>query len=169
MMKTVLITGMSGTGKTTVINELALQGYAAVDLDNDRFSVWADAEEDPDQPDNEVRPGKDWIWNTEAVQQLLSGQHTNPLFVSGCASNMARFYPQFTHIILLAAPAAVLVQRLRLRQQPAYGHTDEEINRILRLKQSIEPLLKQAAGLEIDTSLPLPSVIAAILRYTATQ
>jgi dephospho-CoA kinase len=39
-MKRVLITGMSGTGKSTVILELAARGYKAVDLDSDEFSEW---------------------------------------------------------------------------------------------------------------------------------
>ena len=38
-MKRVLITGMSGTGKSTVIAELAARGYKAVDVDEPEFSV----------------------------------------------------------------------------------------------------------------------------------
>ena len=34
VMKRVLLTGMSGTGKSTVINELAARGYKAVDIDD---------------------------------------------------------------------------------------------------------------------------------------
>jgi hypothetical protein len=33
-MKRVLLTGMSGTGKSTVINELTARGYKAVDTDD---------------------------------------------------------------------------------------------------------------------------------------
>jgi predicted ATPase len=33
-MKRVLLTGMSGTGKSTVIKELAARGYKAVDTDD---------------------------------------------------------------------------------------------------------------------------------------
>jgi dephospho-CoA kinase len=36
----ILITGMSGTGKSTVISELADRGYHAVDTDNDFWSEW---------------------------------------------------------------------------------------------------------------------------------
>ncbi len=37
-MKCVLLTGMSGTGKSTVIEELAARGYKAVDADADGWS-----------------------------------------------------------------------------------------------------------------------------------
>ena len=39
-MKRVLLTGMSGTGKSTVINELAARGYQAVDTDDHGLSEW---------------------------------------------------------------------------------------------------------------------------------
>lgn len=39
-LKRVLITGMSGTGKSTVIRELALRGYKAIDTDYDDLSVF---------------------------------------------------------------------------------------------------------------------------------
>ena len=41
-MKRILVTGMSGTGKSTVIGELAARGYKAVDADCDEFSEWVE-------------------------------------------------------------------------------------------------------------------------------
>jgi predicted ATPase len=38
MMKRVLLTGMSGTGKLTLIQELSKHGYKAVDVDTDEWS-----------------------------------------------------------------------------------------------------------------------------------
>lgn len=43
-MKRILLTGMSGTGKSTVISELAARGYKAVDADSDEFSQWVEVE-----------------------------------------------------------------------------------------------------------------------------
>ncbi len=43
-MKRILLTGMSGTGKSTVIAELATRGYKAVDADGDEFSQWMEVE-----------------------------------------------------------------------------------------------------------------------------
>ncbi|WP_220198842.1 hypothetical protein [Ktedonospora formicarum] len=39
-MKRILLTGMSGTGKSAIICELAARGYKAVDVDSDEFSQW---------------------------------------------------------------------------------------------------------------------------------
>lgn len=166
-MKTILITGMSGTGKSTVILDLQTLGHKAFDLDSDAFSIWVDAEEDPDDSDNEVAPGKDWVWHEQRVRELLSAhtQGTEPLFVSGCASNMRKFYPDFDHIILLTAPASTIIQRLQTRQNNTYGRSAEELARVLSLQQTIEPLLRQKADLEIDTSIPGRSTADLILRH----
>ena len=42
LMKRILLTGMSGTGKSTLISELAARGYKAVDADCDAFSEWVE-------------------------------------------------------------------------------------------------------------------------------
>ena len=157
---------MSGTGKSTIILNLQSRGYDAVDLDTDAFSTWADADTDAIYPDNEVKPGKDWVWHEERVSALLSDNSKDILFVSGCASNMEQFYSYFEHVILLTAPEALIVQRLQSRDESSYGQSAEEVARVLRLKQSIEPLLRSVADLEIDTSMPCQPVIELILQHT---
>jgi dephospho-CoA kinase len=164
MKKIILITGMSGTGKSTIILDLLSRGYHAVDLDSASYSTWVDAVPDPEYPDNEVQPGKDWVWQEERVHELLSSD-IQLLFVSGCASNMSKFYPWFDHIILLTAPDEVIVKRLSTRRGNAYGHSPEEAARVLRLKQDIEPLLRGAADLEIDTSVSGRSAVDLVLRH----
>ena len=164
-MKTILITGMSATGKSTLINELCDLGYTAIDFDNDTYSIWADAESTPEFPDNEVIPGKDWIWHEERVLNLLNTTETDLLFVSGCASNMSKFYPWFNSIILLTTTEKVMADRLATRKGIAYGQTPPEVARILRLKQTIEPLLVNAADLVIDSNASLQSIMGIILQH----
>ena len=89
-MKRVLITGMSGTGKSTVIQELASRGYPAHDLDTPEWSEWIDA-----APSDDLTPvqGNDWVWRESRVRELLSGSEEGTLFISGCAENMNRLFP----------------------------------------------------------------------------
>jgi hypothetical protein len=56
--------------------------------------------------------GKDWVWREDRIQELLSSDDVEVLFLSGCSPNQGKFYPQFDHIVLLTAPPAVLVERL---------------------------------------------------------
>lgn len=111
-MKRVLITGMSGTGKSTLIGELAARGYKAVDTDSDEWSEWVNIV--GDSPAGRIAE-PDWIWREDRIQRLLSTEDADVLFVSGCKSNQPKFYGQFDHIVLLSAPAGVIIERLATR------------------------------------------------------
>src|SRR5688500_6361866 len=139
-MKRVLLTGMSGTGKSTLIGALSARGYNAVDADSDEWSAWVDYVTTPGEVGSPVEPNRDWVWREERMQALLAREDTPTLFVSGCAQNMGKFYPQFDYIILLSAPAAIIVERLATRTNNAYGKRPDEVARVLSLIQTIEPL-----------------------------
>jgi shikimate kinase len=160
-MKRVLLTGMSGTGKSTVINELAARGYKAVDANDHGLSELVTVPQD--QPTG-LAPGQDWVWREDRIQDLLSTDDVDMLFLSGCAPNQGKFYPQFDHIVLLTAPVPVIVERLANRTTNPYGKHPDEVARVLHLRQTVEPLLRGAAGLEVDTSAPLDQVVATVLR-----
>jgi hypothetical protein len=74
--------------------------------------------------------------------------------VSGCSPNQGKFYPQFDHIVLLTAPAAVIVERLANRTTNPYGKHPDEVARVLYLQQTVQPLLRRGAGLRWTPALP---------------
>jgi len=150
VMKRVLLTGMSGTGKSTVIGKLASLGYKTVDTDDDGLSVWT---------------GTEWLWDEDRIQWLLSTDDAEALFLSGTTRNQVTFYPQFDHVILLSAPVQVIVERLATRTTNDYGKHPEELAEVLGFQETIEPLLRRGASLEVDTSAPLDQVIETILAH----
>lgn len=156
----VLITGMSGTGKTAVIQELKACGFTAIDLDTSDWSFWVDA-----APTDGLTPaeGKDWIWQEDRVRALLSAPREGPLFISGCAENMHRLYPLIDRIILLSAPIDTIMARLEKRSASGYGHKAEERARIDELIATIEPILREAAHHEVDTGGPTAETVDRIL------
>ena len=64
---------------------------------------------------------------------------------------------------LLSAPADVMTERLTTRTNNSYGKTPSEAARILEQKETIEPLLRRAATVEVDSSAPIDKVLASIV------
>lgn len=148
-MKRVLLTGMSGTGKSSVIEALAARGYKAVDTDDG----WC-----------EPLPGGRQRWREDAIDQLLATEDADVLFVAGCEENQVRFQPRFDVIILLSAPAEILAERLASRANNPYGKTPGDLRRVFDDLREVEPLLRKAADYEIRTTTPLNDVVTAVLR-----
>ena len=147
-MKRVLLTGMSGTGKSSVIRALSARGFRAVDTDDG----WCEP-----LPDGRQR------WREDAIGQLLDAEDADVLFVAGCEENQVRFHPRFDLIILLSAPAGVLTERLASRTANSFGKAPGELGRVLDDLQAVEPLLRKVATHEIRTTRPLADVVAEIL------
>jgi dephospho-CoA kinase len=160
-VKRVLLTGMSGTGKSTVIRALAARGYKAVDADEPGWSELVDV---PGHPGvSAAAPGRDWVWREDRIRELLSTEDAAVLFLSGCASNQGKFYPQFDHVILLSAPVPVMLERLATRTTNPYGKDPAEVAMVLHNTRTVEPLLRRRASLEVDTRVPLDQVVETIL------
>jgi dephospho-CoA kinase len=148
-VKRILLTGMSGTGKSSVIEELVARGYKAIDTDDG----WS-----------ELQPDGRQLWREDAIQSLLTTEDAAVLFVAGCEENLAKFLPQFDHVVLLTAPLVILVERLATRTNNAYGKSTEEFRRFLDDVQNVEPLLRRVADHEVRTTAPLDEVVTTILR-----
>lgn len=140
---------MSGTGKSAVVQALAARGFKAIDTDDG----WS-----------EPQPGGRQRWREDAISGLLAAEDAPVLFVAGCEENQVHFHAQFDHIILLSAPAEILAERLATRTGNPYGKAPGELDRILADLDSVEPLLRQVADYEIQTTTPVDEVVAAILR-----
>lgn len=149
-MTTVLLTGMAGTGKSTVVARLRELGHAAVDIDADGLLD---------------ETGGEALWVEEGVREVLATA-PRPLFVAGCAANQGAFYADFSHVVLLSAPADVIRERLASRTTNRFGKDPGELARVLADLAEVEPLLRRGATLEIDTSAATPEeVVVRVLEH----
>jgi len=152
-MKRVLITGMSGTGKSSLLHELAARGYRTVDTDYCDYFETVDGER---------------LWREDRISALLSSAPDEPpgvLFVQGTTRNQGLFYFRFHHIVLLSAPAEVLAERLTTRTTNPYGKDPAELAETLEYQQTVEPLLRAAATLEVVTTVPAGQVADIVLGH----
>ena len=148
-MRRILLTGLSGTGKSTAIAHLVDLGYKAIDLDSEGLCEW------------DANGGE--LWLEDQVGRLLATEDADALFLAGCAANQVKFYPQFDHVVLLNAPAEVMADRLTARTNNPYGKRPSEAARVLVQKNTIEPLLRQTATVEVDTSAPIDQVVEVLV------
>jgi dephospho-CoA kinase len=147
-MKRVLLTGMSGTGKSSVIRKLAALGYKAIDTDDG----WCEQ-----LPDGRQQ------WREQAIAGLLDTEDTDVLFIAGCEENQARFQSRFDLIILLSAPDQTMIERLAARTGNPYGTAPGDLDRILADLDTVGPLLRRTADYEIRTTIPLTDVVAEVV------
>ncbi|MFC4140012.1 MULTISPECIES: AAA family ATPase [unclassified Microbacterium] len=137
-MPRILVTGMSGTGKSTLLAELARRGHRTVDTD---YDGWTTA---------------DGLWD-EARMQALLREHDH-LIVQGTVENQGRFYDRFAHIVLLSAPIDVMIERVSRRTNNPYGHSTEDQDEIRRNTRDVEPLLRRGATIELDARRSIPDL-----------
>jgi shikimate kinase len=148
----VLITGMSGTGKSTVLRELSRRGHTVVDTDDPGWS------EQVRTQDGDVEQ----LWIEPRLAALLADVHQRGLFVSGCVRNRGSFYTSFDLVVLLSAPAETMLRRIRSRASNSFGKEPAERDRILRDLAEVEPLLRAGCTVELRADRPLPEVVDAV-------
>ena len=146
-MARVLVTGMSGTGKSTLLAELSRRGHEAVDTD---YGGWQ-------LPDG--------TWDEQRMAALLDRHAT--VVVSGTVDNQGRFYDRFQHVVLLSAPLAVLVDRVVNRSNNPYGKTPAEQADIERYVREVEPLLERGATVRLDGRRPVNELADAVEQLLA--
>jgi dephospho-CoA kinase len=155
----VLVTGMSGTGKSVALAELARRGHRVVDTDYGGYSE--------EVPSSEAG-GWEQRWREDQIDALLDQHDEGVLFIAGCVANQGKFYSRFDAVVLLSAPADVILQRVATRKTNNFGKTDAEQHRILHDLATVEPLLRAGATAEIDTCAPLDHVVDALARIADT-
>lgn len=146
----ILVTGMSGTGKSSALAELANRGFDVVDTGDGGVSVWSDSE-------------GGYVWDEERIVEILERPRERALYVSGTVSNQGGFYPYFDAVVLLHAPEDVLLERIDARTTNDFGKSGDERERILRDLADVEPLLRATCTHEVDATQPLEAVVEQLV------
>jgi hypothetical protein len=145
---------MSGTGKTSLLNELSRRGHQTVDTDYGDYYETVDGER---------------LWRAERIASLLDDAERSSdhglLFVQGTTRNQGLFHDRFARIVLLSAPPDVLAARLRTRTNNPYGRAPRELAETLENVRTVEPLLRKVATLEIVTTIPVSRVADLVLEH----
>lgn len=164
----ILITGVSGSGKTTIASELSSLGYHAINMDSvDGLCSWVDLSSGEFVPDGRELDSNwlethDWWWRSEKLNELLAG--TEDGYFCGSSGNEKEFFSLFGKVILLNMDADLINERiLNNHRDHSYGKMPGEIEAILGYFENFQTDAIKAGAVVIDARKPLNEVVDLIL------
>jgi broad-specificity NMP kinase len=162
-----LITGVAGTGKSTLAAELRKRGYAAYDTE-EGFSYYADKltgepVSRPHEPTQEWYDQHHRIFDEKIVMNLLKKHAAEPLFICSITANQAKFYPQFDKLFLLTAPDEIITHRLGTRTNNYFGRHPLDLQRVIGRHQQFDEELIADGAVVIDSTRPIQAVADEII------
>jgi len=169
-MSAVQITGMSGTGKSTIAAVLAGRGLAAVDADGDRLlsrNIDSDGNvvEDVAVPDFAWLARHSWEWNPARLDELIGAVTPATLYVCGCADNELQLADRFTLVFLLEIDEPTMLARLASRDKE-FGRIGDTREYQRRKLPGYQNRVRASGAIPIDARRPLDHVVNEILSHT---
>ena len=161
-VKNFLVEGVSGTGKTSVCNELRRRGYQAINGDNE-LAYQGDPE--TGDPTN-GHTHEHHLWRVDKVRALVADQDEPVTFFCGGSRNFSTFIDLFDGVFVLQVDRDTLVRRLDERPVDEWGGRRDERELAMRLHQTGEDV--PSDGTPIDATAPLARVVDEIVRQAVS-
>ncbi len=146
-----LISGLPGTGKTSVCEELQLRGFDAIDADK-AFGL-------------QTKNG--WIWQDKELCKALDNLTVDTLFICGSASNRDEYIHRFKTVFILHVDTETLRSRLTNRTNNNFGKDPAALTRQLKLNEGAKEYSIKRGRLVIDATQPLTAVVDEIVDKVA--
>ena len=156
-IKNYLVEGVSGTGKTSVCDELRRRGYHAIH--GDRELAYQG-----DPRTGEPLGGfahEHHIWDVDKVRALVADRSHSASYFCGGSRNFDRFIDLFDGVFVLEIDLDTLNRRLAARPEDEWGGRASERELIARLQATKEDIPKNAIA--IDATEPISRVVDEIL------
>ncbi len=153
-----LIEGVSGTGKSSVCEELRNRGYHAVNGD-----VELAYQGDPltGLPTTGFTH-EHHIWDVAKVKAIVEDHGEESTFFCGGSRNFDKFIDFFDKVFVLNVDKDTLERRIATRSNNDWGGRQAERELIFKLHATQEDV--PAIGIRIDATAPLQEVVDEILR-----
>ncbi len=157
-MRNYLIEGLSGTGKTSVCDELQRRGYHAIHGDRE-LAYQGDPETGQPTGGSEH---EHHIWDVDKVNALVADKGAPVTFFCGGSRNFSRFIGLFDGVFVLQVDLDTLNRRLDARPNDEWGGgIPTERSLITRWHQTNETLPEN--GIVINATAPITRVVDQIL------
>lgn len=166
----VLITGIAGTGKSTIVKSLNERGIFSIDLhDVPGLMFWQDK---ITKEKVEYTPihSHDWfdtvdrICDIEKLKEILS-KHDNVVMAGTSGDNQTEYFPLFDKIILLQCNPEILIHRMKTRiNKSGYGKTKAEQEDNIEWQKEFDPFVLSNGAVSVNTEGDLNDVVDQIVK-----
>ncbi|GEK23293.1 AAA family ATPase [Cellulomonas xylanilytica] len=155
-----LIEGLSGTGKTTVAEELERRGHHVVHGDRVLAYRGDPATGEPTEADGH----ENHLWDVVTVRALVADHNHDATFFCGGSRNYPTFIDLFDRVFVLEVDLDTLHRRLDARPDEEWGGgVPTERERIVHWHQTKTDV--PTDGIAIDSTAPVERVVDEILRH----
>lgn len=169
MKKAILITGMSGTGKSTLGKSLKDSGYIVHDIENisGMFTTTdlRTGEILTEWNTNDLNQIKHLVFacNKEKLSELIKEETGELSFYCGTATNITDIISLFDKVILLQANPKTIRYRLSTRKTHDFARDPEMQDWIIEIKKSFEDSVIQGGAISIDANGSLEETVQKVL------
>lgn len=165
-----LVTGVSGTGKTTVCRELKKRGIVTIGIDEEpHLAYWVNKHGEPfvgDEVDfNEAFLAEhDWMCDTSMLKKLIETSE-KPVVICGNCENIVDCMQLCNQTVLLACDPDVFLARIEAREGNNYGKTPAAKEALLGYYQADNEKIMKAGAKMVDASQSLEAVVGEVCQY----
>lgn len=163
------ITGIAGTGKSTLASELRKHNILTYDVDVIEGLCHWRHKETKEKARYFTGVGKDWIdaheWicDEEMLRSMLDKHPDSDVIVVGIASNQENFLKLFNNVFLLYCSEETFIHRLNTRSEGNnFAKDKSEQEQILSWYKDFQEKMIQLGAIPINTDKPLEEVVAEI-------
>lgn len=160
------LTGVAGTGKSTIVQALSERGIAAFDICAEpRLCYWRDRL--TRTPVDERGVGKVWLEKTEHVCDVtklkqLVHSHSGTNVVAGYASNQEEYLGLFDKVFFLHCSAKILLHRLQTRTNSTFAKNAEEQAAVAAQSERLIPKLLAQGAIPISSEGSITQVVERV-------
>jgi hypothetical protein len=162
-VKNYLVEGVSGSGKTSVCDELQRRGYHAIH--GDRELAYQGDPQTGAPLDGFAH--EHHIWDVDRVRALVADPGHAASFFCGGSRNFERFIDLFDEVFVLEVDLDTLNRRLAVRPEGEWGARASERALIARLHATREDIPRNAVA--IDSTAPVSRVVDAIVEVCSAR
>lgn len=165
----VLITGVAGTGKSTIVKALNERGIASIDLhDVPGLFFWQDKETKQKVEYSPVQ-SREWFDRVDRfcdigrLKEILD-QNNDTVMAGTASGNQAEYFLLFDKVILLQCNPQTLIHRMETRtNKSGYGKTRAEQEDNIEWQKEFEPTLLSQGAISVNTEGNIDDVVDRII------